>query len=493
MAFCKLKETKFTNVLFSAGRVVNAFANDKITGHPCQIDARSHVNESFCLHFEAEKVGRAVHYKSIMSLKDAELHLEPAVFGQLALCFKRVNTIYILYAKEMSAKHIKFDNGASEFSDREVKGLVNPSSIQSGDLSNFPLDSFPSARLFPTRLKTSESSLLCSGPLQNSKSNLGDGRTNIDASIFTKECDIVSIELSGIQMYIHDSSNVIATIRIPQSNSSIFIQNNVVDMVFSIDSLSISSGWWTSAIQESLWGPVSLCVSPMLNIRVRTCKLGLVSKTDICIGIQHVCAVLPPELLAVLIGYFTLSEWNGGNNEHNVEVNPDITESQCFFTYTIEILDSSLIVPVESLEDRLLNLQIPVLYCSFSPQLHLPDPLARVPSECSIEIDKVAESNYTLNIFGRDLTLSYVIHGDLVSGSSLLEELRWPAKVSLIFPFSADFWILIPNQYTNEPVSDSGYGNLCVMARVLECKSLVEGTCTSSIIPESSKIYNSYS
>lgn len=489
MAFFKLKENKVSNLLFSAGRVVNAFADDKINGHPCQIDARSHVNDSFCLHYEAEKVDRAVHYKCILSLKDAELHLEPSVFGQLTLCFKRINSIYSSYAKEMSSTHSKFDNGASEFFDRNAKGLDNPSCVQFGayDLSNFPLDSFPSDRLlFPTLLDTSEGSLFCSGPGQNRKSNQGDGRTNIDALIFTKECDILSIVLSGIQLHIHDSSSVIATFTIPHSNSSVVIQNNDVDMVFAIDSLSISSGWWTSAFQENLWGPVTPCVSPMLNLRVRTCEFGHVSKTDICIGIQNVSAVLPPELLAVLIGYFTLSEWNGGSNEETVELDPDRTEIQCFFTYTVEIVDSVLIVPVESSENRLLNLQIPVLYCRFISQLHLADPLEKVPSECSVAIDKVAESNHSLNLFGRDLSLSYLILGDPISGSSLLEELRWPTKVSLIFPFSADVWILIPNQDTNESACDSGCDNLCVMARVLETKTLVEGTLY--IISESSNV-----
>ncbi|KAL9665135.1 hypothetical protein QQ045_020546 [Rhodiola kirilowii] len=483
MTFFRLSENNISNLLFSAGRTINAHANEKITEHPCQMEAnvRSHANGSFSVHYESENANKGVHYKCYLYLKEAELHLEPFICGQLAICFKRMNALHILYAKELSTKPSMYDNEVSELFDCMPKDTGDPLFILSGqsDLSSCPLDGFPFARVpCSSLLDSSERSWFCSKPARNKKSKIGDRRTKVDVFSFMKGFNVLNVDLSGIQIHFHDSSSIIATITIPQSISSVFTQDNVVEVMCSVDELSVSSSWWTSRIHENLWGPVSLCASPVLNIQVRTYEFGQVPKTDICIGVQHVCAVLPPEFLAVTIGYFALFEWDGGNNEQFVKEDQDKKEVQSFFTFKIEILDSSLIVPVESAENQYLNLEIPVLYCRIIPQLHLADPLEEVPSECSVKMEKVAKSNYSLNFFGRDLSLSFLILGDLGSCSSILAEMKWPSKVSLIPHFSADVWVLIPHQYTNFSARDSGYGNLCVMTRVLECKILVEGAST---------------
>uniref|UniRef100_A0A7N0U003 Vacuolar protein sorting-associated protein 13 VPS13 adaptor binding domain-containing protein n=1 Tax=Kalanchoe fedtschenkoi TaxID=63787 RepID=A0A7N0U003_KALFE len=483
MSFFKLGETKVNTLLFSTGRMVNAHANEKVVELPCQMDAsaRSPADGSFCICYETVNADKSAHYRCKLYLKDAELHVEPYFYGQLAICFKRINAMCISYAKEVASRTSMMDNKPIKSFHYMTKNADDPESVLSGqlDISNCPLDRFPLSILRNlSMLATSESLLSCSDSVQNKISNMGFVSKNIDALSFMGGLYVLNINLSGMQIHVHDSSSVIVTATIPYSVSSVCIQNNVVDVICSIDALSISSSWWTSRLQNDLWGPLSSTVSPVLKIRFRTSEFGQVSKTDICISVQNVSAVLPTELLAVMIGYFTLSDWNAGSNVEFLNEDQDKMEAIWFFTYNIEILDSSLIIPVESAENQYLKLDIPMMHCRFIPLLVLADPLENIPSECSVKIDKAAESNYSLNLFGRHLSLSYILLQDLSSCRSLPKEMKWPSKVSLISPFCADVWVLIPHHYTSSCAFDSGYGNLCVMARVLECKILVEGAST---------------
>lgn len=124
------------------------------------------------------------------------------------------------------------------------------------------------------------------------------------------------------------------------------------------------------------------------------------SQLEVSIGIQHVSCVLPPEYLAIIIGYFSLPDWSPYLSEHNEQI---YSENASSILYKFEVVDSTLTVPVEKDDNQLLKVEIQQLYCSFIDKCASNSVMMDIPPKYMVPVNKLAENNDCLNIFGRDL------------------------------------------------------------------------------------------
>ncbi|GAB2294259.1 hypothetical protein Dimus_028474 [Dionaea muscipula] len=175
--------------------------------------------------------------------------------------------------------------------------------------------------------------------------------------------------------------------------------------------------------QEYLWGPSHPNQSPILNLSIR--KGNVCSSTDLelSISVQHVCCIIPPEYLAILIGYFSLPDWSSKENDDLVvHDHADMDkEADKVVSYKFEVLNPpTILCPVENSEALFLKLESPQLYCRFIQNDSSDNLLNGVSSECMVPTEKMENGFDALNLFGRDLRLSVLRNGS--SGSLMLHE-----------------------------------------------------------------------
>ncbi|KAM1717129.1 hypothetical protein COP2_025269 [Malus domestica] len=295
-----------------------------------------------------------------------------------------------------------------------------------------------------------------------------DGSSADSGTVF-----VIDLDLCGIRVHFHDSSCIIGTISLPTSHSSVIISEDNFDILSSAEGLVLTSSWWPQNLSEFLWGPSLPSLSPILNVRVRKGSCGpLRSRIEVCFSIQHVYCVLPPEYLAIIIGYFLLPDWSSDSTEQHVTVSHEYTgtENECSLAYKIEILDCTLIVPINSNEGQFLKAELQQLYCSFIHCSSLTNVLKDIPPECWVPGHKLSERNHCLNLFGRDLLLSFLSFKDDECGVSKFDQDADCVDIPLVVPLCADVWVKIPCE--NELSSSS---TICIMTRIGYCQLMVEG------------------
>lgn len=464
------------------------------------------VNNEACFILQYEShLKETVPHKCRICLNNADLHCYPYVIRLLVAFFDKLSSYGASnhgknsLSSSMDARNPKSvpDFGCQRF------GFSNFVENGSSEYASIPLDHFPFVMLSNTgSLGNLESSLLYAShewrkyfsirdsriisPQSSIKkvsekfhapalksSSVVEASAVCGSSVNTSSLLVIDVNLCGIKVHFHDSSCIIGTITIPTSKSSVFISENCFDILCSTEGLVLTSSWWTQNFCEFLWGPTLLSLSPILNVRVRKECGPLSSRVELCVSIQHVYCILPPEYLAIIIGYFSLSDWSSDSNDQLVTIGHEHTESEneCSFVYKIEILDSVLIVPVESNEGQFLKSELQQLYCTFIQRSSLNNALKDIPHECWVPADKLAKRNHCLNLFGRDLVLSFLSFKD-DQYSSFVE-------VPLIAPLCADVWVKIP--WENESSCESSPPNTCVMIRIGNCQLKAEGRSSSFI------------
>ncbi|KFK27746.1 hypothetical protein AALP_AA8G423700 [Arabis alpina] len=327
----------------------------------------------------------------------------------------------------------------------------------------------------------------CDCPLNELSSSRGLGQTNL----FT-----VDVHVFNTNVHFHDSSSVFGTIKLPVSRYLITISEDLFDLVASAEDLMLESSLFTNYSGGFLWRNSLADVSPVLNLRVRKRNSELSgSELEVSISIQHTYCILVPEYLAIIIGYFSLPDWTLKSGLQSLPQATEFTEahSELAITYKIEILDSIVILPVENDDQRQLKVDIQQLYISFTPKCGLSNVVQHIPQECMIPLDQVAERVNALNIFGRDLSLSF-----LLSENGLLTSKKDTVcrSITLAPRIIADAWIGLPCDHNS--LSDL----VCVMSRVEVCeivaedsdaldgfKALVDVIDQFSLVDEESKLF----
>nr|XP_011467498.1 PREDICTED: uncharacterized protein LOC101298156 [Fragaria vesca subsp. vesca] len=474
-----------SRILYSSG---NQSSTNALPPHGIGVDntndsfAKNAENNQACftLHYESH-LKEPVHHKCRICLNNGDLHCYPYVIRLLVAFFDRLSAYGSSNpGKNTSSSSVdaRYPNSVLGFGFQRF-GFSNFVEIGSSEYASIPVDRFPFVMLSSAgSLGNLESSLVYASPEWRKYFNVKEVsktfhdpalkfRSAVEASaVFgtsatTSSPLVIDVNLCGLKVHFHDSKCVVGTITVPRCNSSVSIYENCFDVLCSSEGLVLSSSWSSQNLREFLWGPSISNISPILNVRVRKECGPLSSRVELCFSVQHVYCILPPEYLAIIIGYFSLSDWSSDSNDQLVTTGHEDTESdnECSFVYKIEILDSVLIVPVESNDGQFLKCELEQFYCTFI-QSSLNNVLKDIPHECWVSTDKLAKRNHSLNLFGRDLFLSLLSFKDNQYSSSI--------NVPLIGPLCADIWVEIPCE--NESSCQSSPSNTCVMIRVGNCQ-----------------------
>ncbi|XP_019058238.1 PREDICTED: uncharacterized protein LOC104814962 [Tarenaya hassleriana] len=471
------------------------------------------------LHYKAYRSVDFVHHKCTIFWRSTELHCYPYIFGLLADFLGKISSNKISstdknqgsptteFCTQKEVPWFGFERfGFSNFIEKSSCGCIpmdkypfvtiyNSGSL--GSLDSSLCYSIPDWRkIFCLRNKKdwTEGSLDCQGEKCDCSSNVfsssrGFGQT----TLFTVEAHIFDASV-----HFHDSSSIFGTIILPVSKYMLTISDDLVDLVSSVENLMLKQPLWTNYFDGFLWGHSSPNLSPVLNVRVRKGNLKTSSsELEVSIGIQHSCCILLPEYLAIIIGYFSLPGWTSMSGTQSITHSTDLIDplSELAITYKFEILDSTLILPVENDDCQHLKVDIRQLYINFTPDCALCNVVQHVPQECVIPLNQVAGSIDCLSIFGRDLSLSLLLSKN---GSLSFEQHTECTSITLASPISADVWIRIPCDHYSYSTST------CIMGRVGVCeimaddsnallgfKAILDVIDQVSLVDEQSKLFTS--
>lgn len=481
------------------------------TGQPELIDSVSDQDISseacFIMHYVSPNTGLNFHECTIC-LNDGDLHCYPDVIGSLIVFFDNLSTHSAPNVAHNSCGSLDVEKLKEELGFQfQMFGFSNFLETESSQHACIPFDRFPFVTLHNSgSLGCLESSLLYSGNQWRKKFIMRDGRirspqiraydvqnafclscpeststSDTDGCLLSGRSDsgnlsVINLNVSGIRVHFHDSSCSIGTIEIPSLCGSLSIHEDFTDIMCSTEGLTLNSTLWKNDFFDFLWGPSLPNLSPVLNVRVQRKRCRSSSyPCEVGLSVQNVNCILPPEYLALIIGYFSQSNWSGYLNGQTIskENGNSGVENESSVIYKFEILDSFLIVPVESIKNQFLKAEIMQLYCSFILNSSLDDVLKGIHFECLIPTQNFAKRNNCLNIFGRELVLSFLTfkedgHTCLRLGHEAVCE-----SITLLDPLSADIWVRIPRQ--SKSSSPSTPLMTCIMIRVVECQVSDEG------------------
>ncbi|XP_071697656.1 intermembrane lipid transfer protein VPS13 [Rutidosis leptorrhynchoides] len=453
-------------------------------------DLNSSPNGCLMLHYD----GDLVKQRFSIWLSDVDLHCYPYVIGLLVGFFDKISE----YSPPDAVKNQDFlgSNGmlSGSYFDFQRFGCSNIYETSSADWESISVDHYPFVTIYnDSPLVNLETSLINISPDWKKAVNIR--RSKINSSKFSAKKEfqklytplvvthdislpsnpdqgglvVVNLHLSNIRLHFHDSKCIVASATLPAAKSFIAIHKDYLDVFSSTEGLVISSYWCPQPVQDSLWGPASPNLSPVFNMRVKKRNIESVGGgpcIELDFSIQNVSCILPPEFLAVLIGYFSLPDWYSNTKESPAEDNISLT-------YKFEILDSILFAPVVNVVNQFLKLDIPQMYCTYIDKCDLVTLLRGIPAECCVPNEFIVDHNHCLNLFGRGLSLHHLLLKD-----NAYDSLKFNCVIErsarLIEPFSGDVWIRIPYE-PNTLCSSSSSSSVCVMSRISDCQVIAEG------------------
>ncbi|GAB2222927.1 hypothetical protein Drorol1_Dr00017059 [Drosera rotundifolia] len=449
----------------------------------------------FHLHYRKKRIGVLVQHSWDAFFNDTEVHCYPKVVGLLTrFCYKLSechgtgadgNSVCSMESS-CSDDHLLCFNrfGLSNFYENGFSGW-----------DSISCDHFPFVTIHNScSLRNLEESLIY--PISEWRTHFNVMNKRIRSSpsenlglpvnvFFNEASEISLIENSGnssvtrmdlavsnLKLHFHDSSSTVGTITAPLGKASVTSSADFLDLLCSIEGLSLSSVWWKKKSQEYLWGPSLPNFSPILNFRLKKGSACPGTSLELSFGVQHVCCIIPPEYLAIIIGYFSLPDWSFYDNE-DLEVHEQThaaVEVGRVVMFKFEVLDSTILSPIANNETFFLKLQMPQLYCSFIQNDALNNLLSGVTPECMLPADKIGDSFNSVNIFGRGLHLC--VFSSCINNSILLHEAGRECS-TLIQSVNADLWIRIPS--VNPSLTMTFTPVTLIMSRIAGCELLLGG------------------
>ncbi|XP_031091593.1 uncharacterized protein LOC115996484 isoform X5 [Ipomoea triloba] len=445
----------------------------------------------FLLHYKACKCLEMIRHEYALWLTGLDIHCYPFIIGHLTGFFDKIIEYKAFTGVENTAG--AYGEVSLSYSNFPCQGFGISGFCGSSSSKWSPLQQLPSVSVQNScSLSNPESPLISATPEQwkysyprdckirscafnsNEKSNAQPTFLSNPScpQINVATMYFVNLDIGGLRIHFHDSCSILGSVSLPNLRSEFSIGENNLDVLCFSKGLILSSPWWPQPIHDFLWGPLTPTCPPILNLCVR--KETAKSILEMSFDIQHVSCVLPPEFLAVIIGYFLLPDWGASLNKPHIVENSDHTDilGNASVTYKFEILDSNLFVPVGLDGNQYLKLDIPQLCGSFIENVDLESALNNVPSECLVKADEVAHGNHCLNLSGRDLSLSLLSIKDMpeCSGSTHI-----PRKmhITLISPLTVELWVRMPSQC--EPPKVLASCPIFIMVMVSDCQLTAEG------------------
>ncbi|XP_021771679.1 uncharacterized protein LOC110735802 isoform X2 [Chenopodium quinoa] len=427
------------------------------------------MNGCFLLHYVADRSGELTNHRCTLYLSDIDFHCYPDIVQLLVGFCEKLMFNGSGVDKNSFYQELKPTNALT--SNLQRFGVSNFCENGQVEWASIPLDQFPFVSIRNSgRLRDLDSTIIIPEwmNINMGEKNVGnlDCKKNLKTPLLKApepgdNCMNLSllnmqVDMENVRIHFHDSSCVIGSITIPVGKASISSNSDQFDVLSSVEGLTLFSEWWTCNFQEFLWGPSHPNIFPVLNIRIRRgIAYHMNSDLEISFGIQHVCCVLPPKYLAILIGYFTLPDWSSNDGEHQATEKYEHidTDYHGSIVYKFEIIESVIISPVESNKKQFLKLDIQQLYCSFIEDDALEKASISVFSEFSIQEDEVADRAHSLNIFGRDLHLSFLTLKDFGSDISVSDKQSENESCTLVHSLGVDLWLrLSENSGSQSPM-----------------------------------------
>ncbi|XP_073032093.1 intermembrane lipid transfer protein VPS13 isoform X2 [Primulina eburnea] len=469
------------------------------------VDQSSVVDGCIVLHCEAH---RNEHRYSISS-SDLEIHCHPFFVGRLIGFMEKI-TVSETPIEDRTPDPKDANVSSSQNSNLRHSGVSNAydSSFEPAliSLNRSPLHTIDNLRPLSNLENRADgvwpkmSTVLCLEDQKNGDPKLsvtGEAKLlsaplinrghDADCSPLTSVVDLllVTLNLGSVTVHFHDSSCIVGTIMVPLAKSVIHISADFLDIVCSTDGMTLSSIWCSQLINEFLWGPLSPDLSPILNLHLNKGNVSAQnSQLELSFNIQKVSCMLPPEFLAIVIGYFSLPDWSSyANKQPAVDTS---CENPCTITYKFEIVNCNVLTPSNGDYSEFLKVNISQLCTIFSENCAGSSATRDIPSASCISASKFADRNNCLDFYGCDLFLTLLIlESDIDNSSSRYR------TATLIAPLSADVWIRIPQ---NNEISDftSSYP-ICIMAMVNNCQLDVEEVCAISGIKGLGYVFDQFS
>ncbi|KAL7090722.1 hypothetical protein ACP275_12G059000 [Erythranthe tilingii] len=306
---------------------------------------------------------------------------------------------------------------------------------------------------------------------------------------------LVNLNLQSITVHFHDSSWTLGTILVPFAKSLCTISSDSFDIVSSTEGVVLSIPWQSQIINEFLWGPLYTNLSPILNLHLKKTNTGpQTSQLEMSFSIRQVSCILPSEVLAIFISYFSQPDWNPGPDKQ--PTSSMRFEDSSTVTYNFEIVDCNVITPANSHCSEYLKANITQLRIAFSENNNQSSVIKDIPSACCIGAGKLCDRNHCLDFFGVDLSLSLLLEEEHMVGP-----LNGRQNLVLIPSLSADVWVRIPVGFEADVASSYP---VCIMAMVNDIQIDVAELCPIagfsalgyvidqfSMVDEASKIFTS--
>lgn len=425
------------------------------------------------LHYQAKEDASNVHHYYELRLCNIHFHVHPEIVGQFLNFFDKINSVSpSLGSDGWESFIVKQNSKDSEIAGVQLSRFGFSKFVGTDDslFAGIPLDQFPflgmEERECPRTLNSNFSNR--PGIVNNSKLR----------SLHNSNTVTLDLSLNGFRVHFHDSSGIVGTITFPASVSSLsFASSDIWDLLFSSQGIMLMSFCSSTNIHELLLGPSSPSNTSILNIRARKkTSDALFPSAEVNISIQNVGCILSSKFLAMVVGYFSLPDWGSGRNDHHNNGTNEFQKPQTANTdisYKFEIVDTSLILPVEHSRNDCLKLELPHLFCNFIPFSSSAEAAKDIPSHSLISDCSFSDKVDIVDLFGRSMSLSLLLITDRTDFLMTLDDYMSIGTLPLIEKLDADIWIRVPSntmissEQTTLPTS--------IMVKTESCHLIVEG------------------
>ncbi|TVU00729.1 hypothetical protein EJB05_53839 [Eragrostis curvula] len=310
-------------------------------------------------------------------------------------------------------------------------------------------------------------SSLCETQHSNCSSSSSNNPENVSITV-------LDLSLVSVRVHFTESCSILATITIPESIATLTLLDACSwDFLLSANNITLASQWTPPNFHELLWGTSSHHNANVLNVRVKK-DLPTLS-TEVCVGIQNVCCILPSKLLAMFVGFFLLDDWDPILEQHhpvssnNLECYGETHES---ISYKFELCDCVVIFPVEKQDFFCLKLEVPHFFCEFIPTGSSIEFAKRIPKEFFCSECIVSNRADIISIYARKASISLLFVSDQTNFILKLDENVPKRTRSLIENLDAGIWIQIP--FKEVSCSMQPTVPIFIMSKILKCNLIAE-------------------
>ncbi|EEC82816.1 hypothetical protein OsI_27603 [Oryza sativa Indica Group] len=480
-----LKEESYSCVLCLSG---NCKTCVNLTGFP----ESSTSDACLKLHYRTLKYEDQMHHVYQLNLNDVDLHLIPSVFGQIRRFLKSLDAAYPdgtnVVLSELDLGSMKLGSANTKFPKFALSGFCG---VDGTLFAGIPVDHFPFVRMdfisghqasggSSSKGKCNETSDLncycAQGPASNSlcKTKHSNCSSNSSQNSMNASLTVLDLSLVSVRVHFHESCGILATLSVPESIAALSLSDaSSWDLLLSAKDIMLSSSWTSPSVHELLWSRSSHGNANILNIRIKKDFPAL--STEVCIGIQNVCCVLPSKLLAMFIGFFLLDDWTSLPEEHHSVENHNLEssgESLDSMTYTFELCDCVVLFPVENQHFFGLRLGVPYFFGEFISTGSTAEFANRIPKEFFSSECMVSSRVDIISLCAVKASISLLFPDDQANFILKLDE-NMPRRIqSLVEKLDAGIWIQIP--CIELSCSEQSSLPTFIMSKISKCNLIAE-------------------